>query len=318
MNRTRRSLLAVPFACMARAATLTPRQRVDRALAGQDLDRPPISLWHHFGLEKQGGARHAEATLQFHRTYATDLVKVMSDFPFPKPAGAWWEVREQDNPFPEQVVALQAIAKGLAGSAHFVETIFNPWNVAEKLSSPDEVRRLMREQPQRLLDALEVIARSEASHVRRALAAGASGIFLAIANAQEGVLTREEYRKFSAPFDGMVLDAARSAPLNILHLHGDRVDLDEFLAGWPAPAINYSVHGTGIPFAQVRRKFAGVLLGGVDERDYRARTTERIRADIRLARAQAGPKLIVTPGCSVPDDSQPAELHRLAEAAALT
>ncbi len=45
---------------------------------------------------------------------------------------------------------------------------------------------MMREQPQALLDALGVIAKSEANHAARALATGASGIFLAIANAQKG------------------------------------------------------------------------------------------------------------------------------------
>ena len=29
---------------------LTHKQRVDRALEGRDVDRPPFSLWHHFGL----------------------------------------------------------------------------------------------------------------------------------------------------------------------------------------------------------------------------------------------------------------------------
>ena len=73
-----------------------------------------------------------------------------------------------------------------------METIFNPWKVAENLSSPQEVLRLKEEDPQRLLDALEVITKSEANHARRAVAAGASGIFLAIANAQAGILAPDD------------------------------------------------------------------------------------------------------------------------------
>ena len=164
MALTRRRFLAASAATLAAqaawphplaGAALSARERVDRALAGRDVDRPPISLWHHFGLEKDGPARHAQATLAFHRDYRTDLVKVMSDFPFPKPAGVWHEVRVTDDPFPLQTQALTAIRDGLQRSAHFVETIFNPWNVAEKLSSPAEVQRLRREQPQQLLDALD-------------------------------------------------------------------------------------------------------------------------------------------------------------------
>jgi uroporphyrinogen decarboxylase len=302
------------FGGAARAAgALTSRQRVERALAGQEVDRPPFSLWHHFGLEKDGPARHAQATLAFHRQFGTDLVKVMSDFPYPKPAsGAWFELREESNPFPAQLQALDDIRQGLAGEALFVETIFNPWNVAEKLSSPEEVQRLRKEQPQRLLDALAIIAKSEANHARRALTAGASGIFLAIANAQPEFLTDEEYAKFSEPFDRVVLDAVKGAPLNILHLHGDHVYLDRFYSGWPAArAINYSAHGTGVSIETVRKKYSGVLMGGIDEVHYRTLEESTVRAQYEAARAQAGAKFVLAPGCSVPNDTSPQELSRL-------
>ena len=299
MPLTRRRFLNTAVAALAaeavltratlRGGTLSARERVDRALAGRDVDRPPISLWHHFGLEKEGPARHAEATLGFHRDYQTDLVKVMSDFPFPKPSGDWHDVRVTDDPFPEQIRALMAIRDALQRSAHFVETIFNPWNVAEKLSSTQAVKQLQAEQPQRLLDALEAIAKSEAAHARRAMNAGASGIFLAIANAQPQILGRDDYAKFSAPFDRMVLDAVKDAPLNVLHLHGDAVYLDAFYQGWPAAVINYSTHGTNVGIDAVRARYAGVLAGGIDETAYRTLdpVTRLMRRGARPGRASS-------------------------------
>ena len=321
MALTRRHFLATSAAAVTAhavlsrdtlyGAALTSRQRVDRALAGQDVDRPPISLWHHFGLEKEGPARHAAATLVFHRAYQTDLVKVMSDFPFPKPAGAWHEVRLTDDPFPAQLQALTAIRDGLQRSAHFVETIFNPWNVAEKLSSPEAVKALAAQQPQRLLDALEAIAKSEAAHARRALNAGASGIFLAIANAQPQILSREDFARFSAPFDRIVLDAVKDAPLNVLHLHGDAVYLDAFYQGWPAAVINYSAHGTKVGIDALRAKYAGVIAAGIDETKYRTLDAAALRAQADSARRLAGARFILAPGCSVPNESTPDELHKL-------
>lgn len=301
----------LPIAPLA-AAALTPRERVERALAGRDVDRPPISLWHHFGLEKEGPQRHAEATLTFHRQYETDLVKVMSDFPYPKPVtGAWFELREEASPFAPQLRALDAIRQGLDGRALFVETIFNPWNVAEKLSSPEEVKRLKAEQPQRLLDALDVIARSEANHARLAIKAGASGIFLAIANAQPDSLSPEEYARFSEPFDRIILDAVKAAPLNVLHLHGDKVYLDRFYKGWPARAISYSRHGTGVGIAALRERYEGVVIGGINETSYRTTDIPALRTQAQEAHGQAGARFILAPGCSVPNDSTPAELRRL-------
>ena len=312
---TRRQLILTGGALLAAPATaMTSRERVDRALAGREIDRLPISLWHHFGLESQGPEKHAEATLEFHRRYKTDLVKVMSDFPYPKPSGAWYELKEEPNPFAPQVRALEMIRDGLGGSAHFVETLFNPWNVAEKLSSKEAVMQLKQEDPQKLLGALEVIAKSEANHARRALKAGASGIFLAIANAQDGILSKADYAKFSEPFDRLVLKAASGAPLNTLHLHGEKVYVDYFLKGWPAAAINYGPQETGVSIASVRKRFAGVLLTGIDERNYRTATVARLKDDAAVSAREAGKKLILTPGCSVPNESTAEELMRLSEA----
>jgi hypothetical protein len=58
----------------------------------------------------------------------------------------------------------------------------------------------------------------------------------------------------------------------------------------------------------------GAIVGGIDHREYRNRTVEDLREDIRLAVVDAGKRLIVTPGCSVPNDSTPEELRRLGDA----
>lgn len=309
---TRRTMLGcfAAFPLAAAKSTLTPRERVDRVLAGKPVDRPPFSLWHHFGLEKQGPRAHAEATLKFHRDYGADVVKVMSDFAYPKPSKPW-ELTEDKNPFAPQLEALRIINQGIEKKAHFVETIFNPWNVAEKLSSKEEVQRLKRDQPQKLLDALNVIARSEANHARLAVQAGASGIFLAIANADPSVLSRDDYERFSAPFDRIVLNAVPAAPLNILHLHGSKIHFASFERGWPAAAINYSVKGTGVPLSEMRSRYTGVLMGGIDEVDYRTLPVSTLKDQYQSAARQAGPKFILSPGCSVPNEATPSELGKL-------
>jgi len=321
---TRRSfLLASAAPALPRGAAMTPRERIEAALRDARADRPPFSLWHHFGLEQQGAEAHARATLQFHRDYRTDLVKVMSDFPYPKPAGVWHELKQVENPFPEQLKALELIRSGLKedgrNAAYFVETLFNPWNIAEKLSSPAEVQKLRKEQPQKLLDALQAIAKSEINHAKAAMKRGAAGIFLAIANAQEGILTREEYAKFSEPFDRMIFQAVAEAPLNIIHLHGPKVYVGYFAeaTGWKISGFNYSMHETRYSMRLVRHNWhtiRGAIVGGLDHREYRNRSVEELREDIRLAVLDAGKRLIVTPGCSVPNDSTPEELRRLGEA----
>ena len=309
---TRRSFLYLgAAAAVAAPARMTSRERVDAVLRGSAPDRVPFTFWHHFGLEKFPGERQAEATLDFHRRFHTDLVKVMSDYPYPKPSGKWHDLSALPNPFPEQIRALELIRKGLNGEAYFLETIFNPWNVAEKLSSPKEVMELRQRNPKVLLAALQAITDSEANHAKKAIAAGAAGIFLAIANAQDGIMSREDYRRFSEPFDRAILKAAAGAPLNVLHLHGDKVYLDLFTGAWPATAINYSAHGTKVGVAEMRRRYSGVLMAGLDEVNYRKLTAEDLRSQWQSAEKAAGRHFILTPGCSVPNDSTDEELSRL-------
>jgi uroporphyrinogen decarboxylase len=297
---------------MSAAANLTSKERVDRALEGADVDRPPFSLWRHFRLHAFPGERHAAATLDFHRRFRTDIVKVMSDFPYPKPAGGIGAMKPLANPFPEQLRALEIIREGLGGEAYFIETLFNPYNQARKMYTMSEIARLRQEQPQALLDALEAIAQSEVNHVRQALAGGAAGIFLAIDTAVAGVLTEQEYAKFSEPFDRMVLEAASGAHFNVLHLHGDKVYLDRFWKGWPVAAINHSIHATRVDFAEARRQFSGTLMGGIDEMNYRTLSEAEIRRQWEAASQAAGKRYILAPGCSVPDQSTDEELLRLA------
>ncbi len=292
---------------------MTHKERVDRVLAGGETDRPPFTFWHHFHLEDQPPERFAEATVQFHRKFRTDLIKVMSDFPYPKGPSRLRGLKVEENPFPAQVRALEIIRDAAGPDAYFVETIFNPYNQAQKMTSKSEVRRLRTEEPQALLDALEVIAKSEANHARRAVATGASGIFLAIDNHPQ--LTPDEYAKFSEPFDRMVLDTVRDAPLNVVHLHGERIYIDRYYQGWPAAVLNYSVHTTGIPLADVRRRFPGVLMGGVDEIEFRKLTEEQMRSQSQAAAQSAGRKYILAPGCSVPDETPDDEMLRFVRAA---
>lgn len=291
------------------AARLSCTERVDRALQGADADRSPFSLWHHFGLKTPEA--HADATLQFHRQYHTDIVKVMSDFPYPKPPGKWYELKPLDNPFPDQIRALELIRDGLNGSAYFIETVFNSFNVAEKLSSKAEVRRLKDENPDALMAALAVINQSQINHAKRAISTGARGILLAVANANSKELSVADYARFNAPFDKQILQAVSGAPLNVLHLHVEREYLDQF-RDFPVPVLNYSLHVTGIPIAEVRSKFPDrVLAGGIDEVHYKSLNPEEIQTQWRSASRAAGKKFILTPGCSVPNDSSVAELSRL-------
>src|ERR1035437_4398067 len=289
---------------------LTRKQRVDRVLAGHDVDRPPFTHWHHF--EPQTAEVHAKVTLDYHWKYKTDIVKVMSDYPYPKPAGNWYELKALDNPFPEQIRALELINSGLHGDAYILETAFNPWQVAINLSSREELARLRQENPQRLFDALEVITQSHINHAKRAFAAGASGILFAVANCKPSELSLADYARFSAPFDKKFVDAIAGARLNFLHLHWENEYVNQFV-GFNVPVINWSVQTSGVQVSAVRSKFSQTIATGIDEVKYKVLSPAQMREQWQSASSAAGSKFILTPGCSVPNDTTDEELSRLPE-----
>src|SRR5207247_5489613 len=86
----------------------------------------------------------------------------------------------------------------------------------------------------------------------------------------------------SAPFDKRILQAISGARLNILHLHVEPSHIDLF-RDFPATAINYSVHVSSIPVADVRRRYGNVIMGGIDEVNYRKLTVAEIKAQWRSA-----------------------------------
>jgi hypothetical protein len=120
-----------------------------------------------------------------------------------------------------------------------------------------------------------------------------------------------DYEKFSRPFDKRFLEAIGETKLTFLHLHVQPGYL-EFFRDFTAPVINYSLHVSGIPMAEVRSQFPSwVIAGGIDEVNYRTLTADQLRSQWQAAAQAAGRKFLLTPGCSVPNDSTDAELARL-------
>src|SRR5215211_359716 len=63
-------------ATMATASTMSHKQRLRAALAGEPVDRPPISLWWHDFEREWSAEGMADATVEAYHTYDWDLVKL--------------------------------------------------------------------------------------------------------------------------------------------------------------------------------------------------------------------------------------------------
>jgi uroporphyrinogen decarboxylase len=324
--------LAKPsFAKKLAASTLTHKERVDRALRGQDLDRPPFTFYHHY--KRPTAQLEAEDHLAFHRTYNTDIVKVMNDFDYPQSTtGNWYELKTLDSPFPEQLNTLKIIRDGLNGDAYFIDTIYGPYMTAMILfqSQPqfasqgkseevkdEQIRSLhdfQKENPDGWHNALEAITQSTLNHIQHIKEIGASGALVSVFNAETKFGSVADYEQYTRPYDKRVFDALADTKLTVLHLHYlERPYIDQF-KDFNAPVIQYSVKTSGIPISEIRAQFSQPIAGGVDEIDYEKLTAEEIRKQWKQAREQAGAKYIAAPGCSVPNASTPEELSRFPRA----
>jgi len=311
----------------SKTSALTHKERVDRALLGAEVDRPPFSFWHHY--KRPNAQLEAQDHLEFHRRYDTDFVKVMNDFDYPRSTtGKWYELEPVASPYPEQLRTLELVRDGLHGDAYFIDTLYGPYMTAMLLLAAEpefagkkdaedrndvisSIHAFQKENTAAWEGAMEAITQSTINHIHRSQEIGCSGTLVSIFNATSKFGSVADYERYSRPYDKRVLAALADTKLTLLHLHTlERPFLDQF-KDFSAPVINYSVKTSGIPVAEVRKVYSQAIAGGVDEVDFDKLTTEEIRKQWTLAREQAGSKYIITPGCSVPDASTAAELARM-------
>jgi uroporphyrinogen decarboxylase len=309
------------------SSALSHKERVDRALRGQDLDRPPFTFYHHY--KRPTAQLESQDHIEFHRTYKTDIVKVMNDFEYPQSAtGKWYELKPLDSPFPNQLATLKLVRDGLNGDAYFIDTIYGPYMTAmilfqsqpqcASLGKSEEVQdeqikslhEFQQQNPDAWHGALEAITQSTVNHIRHAKDIGASGTLVSIFNAESKFGSVADYERYTRPYDKRVFDALADTKLTVLHLHYlERPFLDQF-RDFNAPVIQYSVKTSGIPISEVRKLYSQPIAGGVDEIAYQKLTVAEMRKQWTDAREQAGANYIAAPGCSVPDSSTPEELAR--------
>jgi uroporphyrinogen decarboxylase len=319
------------FGRVSGTSKLSHKERVDRALCGQEVDRPPFTFYHHY--KRPTAQQEAQDHLDFHRAYKTDIVKVMNDFDYPSSTtGKWYELKTLDSPYPNQLATLKDVRDGLNGDAYFIDTLYGPYMTAMILyqSQPrfvnlpksdeakdDQIKSLhtfQQENPDGWHTALEAITQSTINHIQHAKEIGASGALVSVFNAESKFGSVEDYRKYTHPYDKQVFRALADTKLTVLHLHYLERPYVDLFKDFNAPVIQYSVKTSGIPISEIRRHYTQPILGGVDEIDFRKLTTADIRRQWTAARSQAGAKYIAAPGCSVPNDSTAQELARFPEA----
>jgi len=304
-------------------------ERVTAAVAGQAVDRPPISLWRHFPEIDLDPVKLAEASVRWQRTYDFDLVKFM-------PAGTYgiedWGAKSAYLASPigtrtvitrglttaeewprlatlsptegrlgREVKALSLAAEALNGEVPILQTVFSPLTTAFKLAG-DRVFADLRRHPDLFEAGLAIIADTTLAFARACMQAGAHGLFFSTQCATYRMLSETEHLRFGVPYDRFVLDGVASeSTFTLLHLHGKDVMFDQML-GYPANMLNWHDRRSELDLAGATGRFGGLLVGGLDEEVTLPQgPIEAIRREVRNAIAQTdGRRLMIAPGCVAP------------------
>ena len=304
--------------------TMTKIERVRAALSGAEVDRPPFSVWYHFGLQHAPAERTAQTHVEFFEAYNLDWLKIMNDYSYPMPRGLEtltdprdlkrvisFDVRQ--GPLGEQLETVRLIGQALRGKALVVDTVFNAWNTLKRNVLKEAMGPFMQDHPAELEAALAIVNDNLVRYAIASLHGGASGIFYSVPATPES-LTAEQYERFMRPFDLTFLEAIRPfGEFHVLHAHGKELYLDR-LQEYPVHAISWADREAGPPLTAMRRLTARALMGGIDHASFPYTSAARIREQVRSAIAEAGArKLFVSPGCAIPSYSFP-ELIRAARA----
>jgi uroporphyrinogen decarboxylase len=319
-------------------------ERIEAAIGGSAVDRPPFSLWRHFPEHDRDPDLLAQATVDLYRRHDMDFVKVMfrSSFGledwgcqfdrFDPTSGAWkcsyfavqspqhWAglsgLSPESGALGEQLRVLRIVRHALGDEAPILATVFAPSMIAERLAGRARFLDHFRRLPDRVHDALRTVARTVADFGHACLDWGADGIFYAIETASRRVLDDSEYAIVGTDYDRPALASLHErSKLTLLHLHGEELMLDH-LSQYPAHVLNWYDRRSGPSLADARRRTDKCLAGGIDhERTLARGTPVEIKAEVHDAVAQLqGRGLIVAPGCGVPITTPDANLRAVSEA----
>jgi uroporphyrinogen decarboxylase len=326
-------------------AEMTSRERVLAALAGEEVDRPPISLWQHFPNADQSAEALAASTRDWQALLGLDFIKLMppgdyatidwgltseyrgarggtrdtTRYPV-QTVGDWDAITpvRADRGFLGQMVQSSALVREVVGpDVPVLQTVFSPLTIASKLSNGLVIEHL-RAHPDWLHAVLAVIRDVTVEVTRASIAAGAAGVFFASQCATSDLVTRAEYDEFGARYDLPVVEAANAAgsDFTLMHIHGANTYFD-VLASYPGHALNWHDRriGPDIPTVLDRHPERAAV-AGIDEHGIATMTHDEVREQVRQARAATGDRrLLIGPGCVILTATPEANLRAAVEAA---
>lgn len=325
---------------------MTKSERVQAAINGNRVDRPPISLWKHYHLRDQAPGQLAEITVKLQQKFDTDLVKLMPSGLYPvqdwgtgilfsrddatkprivKPvitsAEEWPELPELDvwkGALRKQLEMISQVNDKL-GDVPFIMTVFSPLTIAYKLRggqfstkeglSGELMIQDLRQSPDNLHQSLNTISNVVSNFMSACLEVGASGFFYATQMANYNDLTEEEYEEFGVKYDKPILEEFQDTEVTMLHACRENIMLD-LVSDYPVDVINWADRDDNPSLAEARQMTDKTLAGGLSLDTLLNGSEDEVRNEVIDAVDLVGKeKLIIAPGCVIKSGTSDANLE---------
>jgi uroporphyrinogen decarboxylase len=270
------------------------RQRLQKCLANEKMDRPPVSLWRHFPVEDQDPALLSKAIVTFQNIYDFDFVKITPASSFclrdwglvdvwkGNPEGTrdivmhpvrepedWQRIKTlpiRNNLLSSHLECIRLTKENLPKTTPIIQTVFSPLAQAKNLVGKNNLPSHIRLYPQAIKSALRQITDTTIDFIKALTPLQIDGVFFAVQHAQASQLSKLEFEEFCLPYDLEILDYCKNYWLNVVHIHGQDIYFDA-VSNYPCQVFNWHDQETQPDLISARSKIKGAVCGGLRQWD---------------------------------------------------
>ena len=297
---------------------MNKRERLERTIAGESVDRLPVMLWRYFPGDDQRIADLAAATLAFQQTWDFDVVKITPSENYAlleyglqdKWEGAldgkreisktiidhplhWTELRRIEPTrglLGAQGNLIRVLQDALGEETPLVHSVLSPLDQAKRLAGQETLLRHVRQEPDRLKTGLGIITENTLRFLDSLRKSGIAGIFYSVEQATFNLMSPSEYNEFGRAYDLQILNALPpNWWLNILNLNCE-FPMFDFFVQYPVQVLNWRGD-----LADGKVKFMGAVCGGIQRNTMLYQAPGVVRDEARRAIEQTnGRRLILS------------------------
>lgn len=303
------------------------RERLERAIAGETVDRAPVALWRHWPGDDQRYADLARSSVGFQNDYNWDFLRLMparayqvvdygvQDYWDGDARGIrkitkrvvnrsldWTEIRPLSptrGHLLQQAQCARLVSEALDGEGvPILQTVYSPLIQAAQMAGREKALRDMRVRPERLRSGLNQLTESAMRFLDTLKQMpGLAGVFLVTEFASHDCMSETEYRLSVLPHLRSILDGLPDHWwLNIVQVCG-RAPMLSLFRTLPIQALNWNTGNDADSLSSARGEFRFAACGGLDNDEHLLKGTPTLIHDaIREALKQTESRRLIVSG----------------------